>query len=128
MVDCAYNAASDELFLVGGSYDGPVSLFKITSNTIEPRGVLAGGHADRVRCAKWDFQHETLWTGGEDSRLCQWSTGAPAIATAAQDSSGSSSSKMRARVTSPHHQVQQQSNGGAGRRQHGEGKKSFSPY
>eukprot|EP00160_Parvularia_atlantis_P021312 Unigene9194_Nuclearia_a/m.28099 Unigene9194_Nuclearia_a/g.28099 ORF Unigene9194_Nuclearia_a/g.28099 Unigene9194_Nuclearia_a/m.28099 type:complete len:457 (+) Unigene9194_Nuclearia_a:438-1808(+) len=71
-VDCCYNAATDELAVVGGTFDGHLALFHASGPALRPVGVLAGGHVDRIRCCMWDFAHQRMWTGGEDGRVCLW--------------------------------------------------------
>ncbi|RAW32034.1 hypothetical protein PC110_g11615 [Phytophthora cactorum] len=59
---------------------------------------LKGGHKACVRCIYYDPENTTLYTGGEDTRLCKWTVPGAAEAT---DGYSSSSSSRRATSLDP---------------------------
>jgi WD repeat-containing protein 89 len=80
LVQCEYDAVSDQLSIVAGTNEGFAGMFPVTAprqNTSSwiglgsPRSALWGGHSDVIRSmvrltdAKW-------LSGGEDARLCLW--------------------------------------------------------
>eukprot|EP00051_Salpingoeca_urceolata_P019650 m.289563 g.289563 ORF g.289563 m.289563 type:complete len:386 (-) comp19460_c0_seq17:98-1255(-) len=71
-VDCAYDPGTQRLYTVTGSYSGKLEVFHVNQSLLSPAVTLDGGHMDVVRFAQWDFQSNTLLTGGEDSMLCLW--------------------------------------------------------
>ena len=130
LVRCEYNAQSDELVVVAGSNDGSCGLFAVerpssgaTDGALQfgngPVGVMHGGHADIVRSVQWVGGAGPLWvSGGEDARLCVWSS-APGAAplprpTASSGGGGSRSSgegASRSRGGGQQQQQQQQQSG-----------------
>ncbi|EQC40183.1 hypothetical protein SDRG_02831 [Saprolegnia diclina VS20] len=71
LIDCKYDATSDQLHLVTGDHAGTVNIATLGESSLTPQAKLVGGHKTAVRCIDWD--DNMLLTGGEDSRLCKWS-------------------------------------------------------
>lgn len=78
LVDCAFDAATLQLYLVAGNHAGDCFLLRLLPERVEPVAAVSGAHRACVRCAVWDSS--ALVTGGEDGRLCLWQPegGAPA--------------------------------------------------
>ncbi|KAL0547567.1 hypothetical protein IC582_017507 [Cucumis melo] len=88
LVDCHYSKEGCRLWVLGGTNDGTVGYFPINlcngKNAIEsPDVVLEGGHIGVVRSVLpttnilggfSQSQGVFGWTGGEDGRLCCWSS------------------------------------------------------
>lgn len=72
VIDCQYDAASDGLFMLTGTYGGNVDVLRVEQSGIRPTYRLHGGHNAVVRCFDWDVQGKTIVTGGEDSKICMW--------------------------------------------------------
>jgi len=88
-MQCEYDDASQQLFLVAGASSGACGLYQLdVANSLQvsthPTALLAGGHSDIVRCMdRMDFgfpsvqqggDSQGIWfTGGEDSKVCVWS-------------------------------------------------------
>jgi hypothetical protein len=80
LIDCIYDDKSSELFLLSGDHSGIINVLNITKNyqtILETR--LPGGHKACVRCLL--YEDGVLYSGGEDSRLCAWTSSAQATAT-----------------------------------------------
>ncbi|KAJ0398235.1 hypothetical protein ATCC90586_000948 [Pythium insidiosum] len=75
LVDCVYDAASTELFLLTGDHNGALNVVNIGGGNAQLRheATLTGGHKACIRSAYYDPEQSTLYTGGEDARLCRWS-------------------------------------------------------
>lgn len=86
-VDCHYSRDDDCLWVVGGTNAGNLGYFPVDykgARTIgSPEAVLLGGHAGVVRSmlpmSSTKAMHTSRqgvfgWTGGEDGRLCCWSS------------------------------------------------------
>lgn len=76
LVGCSYEAASDTLGLMGGSLEGGLGIYPVMDTDPagplkQPLSLLAGGHADIVRCAL-PLGEGRVVTGGEDARVCLW--------------------------------------------------------
>ncbi|KFM26414.1 WD repeat-containing protein 89-like protein [Auxenochlorella protothecoides] len=76
LVGCSYDAASETLGLMGGSLEGGLGIYPVVDSDAvaplrAPLSVLAGGHADIVRCAL-HLGGGRVVTGGEDARVCLW--------------------------------------------------------
>ncbi|KAF1791843.1 Calcium/calmodulin-dependent/calcium-dependent protein kinase [Phytophthora cactorum] len=91
LIDCVYDDQSNELFLLAGNHDGDM-------NALQHAAALKGGHKACVRCIYYDPENTTLYTGGEDTRLCKWTVPGAAEAT---DGYSSSSSSRRATGLDP---------------------------
>ena len=77
LIDCVYDECSDELFVLAGSHDGNLNAINIGVNAaskgkLQHVAALNGGHKACVRCMYYDRECTTLYTGGEDTRLCKW--------------------------------------------------------
>ena len=82
MVDCVYDSATSELFLVSGDHGGNVNVLNVGANHhVQHCAALKGGHKACVRSLYFDG--DALFTGGEDARLGTWTSGAMAGASAA---------------------------------------------
>lgn len=88
-VDCHYSREEDRLWVVGGTNTGTLGYFPVSCEGVgaigSPEAVLASGHTDVVRCVlpmskicskSVQIQGIFGWTGGEDGRLCCWSSDA----------------------------------------------------
>lgn len=84
LIDCVYDAHTAELFLLTGTHDGSANVVSVGLDNarLEHVGALPGGHKACVRCAYYDPLARTLFTGGEDARLCKWTASAAASASA----------------------------------------------
>ena len=85
-VDCQ-SGEGENLWVIGGTNGGTVGYFPVrfkgATGIGSPEAVLEGGHADVVRSvlpmstmAGTPAQRQGMfgWTGGEDGRLCCWSS------------------------------------------------------
>ncbi|ETK89187.1 hypothetical protein L915_06675 [Phytophthora nicotianae] len=103
LIDCVYDDQSNELFLLAGNHDGDMNAVTIgtdaaSAGKLQHAAALKGGHKACVRCIYYDPENTTLYTGGEDTRLCKWSVPGAAETT---DGYSSSSSSRRATGTDP---------------------------
>ncbi|CAA3009781.1 WD repeat-containing 89 homolog [Olea europaea subsp. europaea] len=86
-VDCHYSAEEDRLWVIGGTNAGTFGYFPVNYRNTKaigsPEAVFQGGHAGVVRSvvpmssiAGRTMQSQSIfgWTGGEDGRLCCWSS------------------------------------------------------
>ncbi|KAK6120211.1 hypothetical protein DH2020_046117 [Rehmannia glutinosa] len=87
-VDCHYSTEEDRLWVIGGTNAGTFGYFPVkygTLNTIgSPEAVFQGGHTGIVRSVlpmssipgRISKSHGGIfgWTGGEDGRMCCWSS------------------------------------------------------
>ncbi|KAG7383693.1 WD repeat-containing protein 89 [Phytophthora pseudosyringae] len=93
LIDCVYDDQSDELFLLAGNHDGDMNAVNIgadaaSAGKLQHAATLKGGHKACVRCIYYDLESTTLYTGGEDARLCKWTV--PGASAEATDGSSSS--------------------------------------
>lgn len=76
LVDVKYDAGTSKLYLCTGNHSGDVYISEISGpSSLTPFSKLAGGHRACIRSVAWDGL--SIFTGGEDSRVCMWSN-APA--------------------------------------------------
>lgn len=91
IIDCYFNPASQSLFTIAGDISGTMVVYPCHHVppadivfSSQPSQVLQGGHSDIVRAAlvpnfgghnTGDFIH-TIFSGGEDGRVCCWSEAA----------------------------------------------------
>ncbi|KAJ6811659.1 WD repeat-containing protein 89-like protein isoform X1 [Iris pallida] len=87
-VDCCGSGANDRLWVIGGTGSGTLGYFPVDYNSAtgaigSPEAILEGGHAGVVRTvlpvsniSGSDAESRGIfgWTGGEDGRLCCWSS------------------------------------------------------
>ncbi|KAE9340117.1 hypothetical protein PF008_g11245 [Phytophthora fragariae] len=104
LIDCLYDDRSDELFLLTGNHDGDMHAVNIgtdqaSAGKLQHAAALKGGHKACVRCVYYDADSATLYSGGEDARLCKW-TG-PGASAEAGDGYASASSGRRATGLDP---------------------------
>lgn len=85
LVDCFGPAGSNDVYLLAGTFDGKGVVAQMLPTGFNQLGSFEGGHSAQVRCCSAAFSHSAggapairLTTGGEDARLCQWSTAPPA--------------------------------------------------
>ncbi|KAL3659604.1 hypothetical protein V7S43_015281 [Phytophthora oleae] len=84
LINCVYDDQSNELLLLTGNHDGDMNAVNIgtdaaSAGKLQHAASLKGGHKACVRCIYYDPNSNTLYTGGEDTRLCKWTVpGAPA--------------------------------------------------
>lgn len=93
LIDCVYDPQVDELFLLAGNHEGLANVVNIglKGPQLKHEAALSGGHKACIRSAYFDPEARTLFTGGEDARLCQWTTGGSASASASASASPASS-------------------------------------
>ena len=105
LIGCEYNAAANQLWLLAGNNSGAVGFYPVSeppAGTVQqqqqqagaqpaplfghPQAALPGGsHTDVVRSVLWPGAAGSLClTGGEDSKICVWSTQPQAAAAGAQ--------------------------------------------
>ncbi|DBA05245.1 TPA: hypothetical protein N0F65_007407 [Lagenidium giganteum] len=86
LIDCVYDRQTDDLFLLTGDHSGTLNSINIGSNgqhgQLQLAATLKGGHKACIRSAYYDPARLSLYTGGEDARLCRWTAGAPVSAAA----------------------------------------------
>ncbi|TMW65684.1 hypothetical protein Poli38472_008326 [Pythium oligandrum] len=82
LIDCIYDQQSTELFLLAGDHNGTMNVLNIGGGNGQLRheAALMNGHKACVRTAYYAPEQNTLYTGGEDARLCRWSPGSGAAA------------------------------------------------
>ncbi|TDH71254.1 hypothetical protein CCR75_002786 [Bremia lactucae] len=74
LIDCVYDDQSSELFLLAGNHEGNMNAVTISKDgRVQHATALHGGHKACVRCLYYNPENTTLYTGGEDTRLCKWS-------------------------------------------------------
>jgi WD40 repeat protein len=103
LIGCEYNADADRLCLAAGTSEGTAGIFPV----VEPRAgtpagglafgtpvaTLLGGHVEVVRSVLWPgAAGEMCLSGGEDARICLWSSAGRSSAPTASGGGGSSGS------------------------------------
>lgn len=99
LIDCVYDTQSSELFLLSGNHEGNLNAVNIGGGNaqLQHAAALSGGHKACVRCVYYDADQMALYSGGEDARLCKWTTaGAPSASFA-----GGLGSKSKAKEHDP---------------------------
>jgi len=79
LIECGYDASIKRLGVLAGTNDGRLRMFDVTPKAVVPRfrsAPAAGSHCGVVRCALWT--RKFIVTGGEDGRVCVWSSPASA--------------------------------------------------
>ncbi|RLN05688.1 hypothetical protein BBJ28_00005439 [Nothophytophthora sp. Chile5] len=106
LIDCVYDDQSNELFLLAGSHAGDMNVVTIgtdaaSAGKLQHAAALQGGHKACVRCVYYDAERSTLYSGGEDTRLCKWVSvdGASASASSAAGEGVATSSTPSRRAT-----------------------------
>ena len=80
LVDCYNIPNTNEIYLLAGDYNGQGVISQMEPNRFNVKSYLTGGHSANMRCCSANFMSPTpiggvrLITGGEDSRLCSWTT------------------------------------------------------
>ncbi|KAG7672988.1 hypothetical protein Ndes2526B_g08485 [Nannochloris sp. 'desiccata'] len=85
LIQCEYDSNTDELVVIAGNNTGSASVFPVvqppngaTDINLDFRpavSALEGGHTDVVRSITWLNGTGPLWvSGGEDARICVWSS------------------------------------------------------
>ena len=98
LIDCHYDQRKDQLQIVAGNHQGTIEILglsNLASNLI-PIQTLTAGHKSDVRCMCVG-KNATLFTGGEDARLCRWSFGHHQTPLASSSSSAARTGTMRYR-------------------------------
>lgn len=77
LITCVNDDQSNEFFLLTGNHDGDINAVTVGTEgasvgQINRETALKNGHKACVRCIYYDSENRTLYTGGEDSRLCKW--------------------------------------------------------
>ncbi|KAF4318152.1 hypothetical protein JM18_003783 [Phytophthora kernoviae] len=104
LINCVYDDNSNELFLLAGNHDGDMNAVNIGTDTasagkLQHAATLKGGHKAAIRCIYYDPETTTLYTGGEDTRLCKWAVPGTASASAEASDGYSSASSSNSRRT-----------------------------
>ena len=103
LIQCEYDSSNDELAVIAGNITGSAAVFPVvqppsgaTDVNLEFRPAVAGlegGHADVVRSLTWLNGSGPLWvSGGEDARVCVWSSAPGAAGPTPQPSASGGSS------------------------------------
>ncbi|GMF53159.1 unnamed protein product [Phytophthora fragariaefolia] len=100
LIDCLYDDRSNELFLLAGNHDGDMNAVNIgtdaaSAGKLQHAAALKGGHKACVRCVYYDPESTTLYSGGEDARLCKWTVLGTSAASEGYSSASSSTSSGR---------------------------------
>eukprot|EP01134_Creolimax_fragrantissima_P008579 CFRG8579T1 len=77
IVTCVYHAASQRLFMVGGTFEGNLSLLHVNRDSLELVASMPKQHKDMVRCCFWNTALDHIFTGDENAVLCKWGTELP---------------------------------------------------
>jgi len=77
LADCHWDGQN--LSLLAGSYDGLTAAFQVNADSITPTFFLNNGHKGGIRAFDWNDSVDgandcMIVTGGEDARLCQWTS------------------------------------------------------
>lgn len=74
LIDCHYEPISKNLFLLAGAFDGRLMLSHVRKSNVQPIWFQKKkkGHSDVVRDILW-FD-ESFLSGGQDGKICIWST------------------------------------------------------
>lgn len=75
-VDVFYDAKTERMFVLGGQTNGDMVLLHTNLDEMSSSAVLKGGHTDVVRSAL--SMDNSIWTCGEDGRVCVWKEAADA--------------------------------------------------
>ncbi|OCT68480.1 WD repeat domain 89 L homeolog isoform X1 [Xenopus laevis] len=75
MIGGIYHKKENTLFLLGGSHSGSVNLLKCDNDGVKHVKTSHGGHSSTVRSFYWNFEDDSLLTGGEDAHLLFWKQG-----------------------------------------------------
>jgi WD40 repeat protein len=118
LVGCSWDR--DELNLVAGNTDGECAIFKVDTGSISVKKILSGGHKGCVRSFVPCTWNNSIITGGEDSRLCEWHVDQVSVNSGTNGRDAASSYILSSEKTTP------RSGGGVIRRQ--KKKKGYSPY
>ena len=94
-----YDDCSDELFVLAGNHAGDLNAINVgfdatSKGKLQRATALKGGHKACARCIYYDKESVTLYTGGEDTRLCKWTV----LGTAGAEVSSSRNSSWTAYV------------------------------
>ncbi|OMH83435.1 WD repeat-containing protein 89 [Zancudomyces culisetae] len=73
-IDCLFDSSMTRLFLCVGDFEGRAHFLNVGVSGYEKVLSLEGGHNDIVRCIDCDFINYKVITGGEDGKICLWST------------------------------------------------------
>jgi len=103
LIQCEYDSNNDELAVIAGNNTGTAAVFPIvqppqgaTDVNLDFRPAVAaleGGHTDTIRSLAWWKGTGPLWiSGGEDARVCVWSSVPGAVGPTPQPSSVSGGS------------------------------------
>lgn len=70
LVGCHWDGSA--LNLVAGNTKGDCAMYNVEASSITVKRVLSGGHKACIRAFASSLQEQSIITGGEDSRLCEW--------------------------------------------------------
>ncbi len=116
LVGCSWGR--EELNLIAGNTDGDCAIFKVDTSSISIKKILSGGHRGCVRSFVPCTWNNSIITGGEDSRLCEWNL--------SQNGCNGGSVQAAKSYSFPSQQQMPRSGGGVIKRQ--KKKKGHSPY
>ena len=72
LVGCMWDGHASELNLLAGNTEGECAMFKVDAGAISVKRILSGGHKGCIRSFVPSALNDSIITGGEDSRLCEW--------------------------------------------------------
>jgi WD40 repeat protein len=75
VIDCQPDVDTGRLVVMTGNNTGGVQATQLTATgELHPIMALEGGHTDAVRACRWNFNNGYVLTGGEDARICVWTS------------------------------------------------------
>jgi hypothetical protein len=118
MIGCHWDGY--DLNLLSGNTNGDCAIFKVDAGNISLKQILTNGHKSSIRSFT-TLNDNSIITGGEDSRLCEWS-----VNKNSNMSNTSQSMPRKVTIASASERNQSQPGGGAIRRH--KTKKEHRPY
>ncbi|KAI9591687.1 WD40-repeat-containing domain protein [Syncephalis fuscata] len=74
-INCQYDASSQRLFMLSGSNEGALHIHHVNLNELQHcTSFMSGGHSEIIRGSYWQPKSNYLVSGGEDGKLCSWSS------------------------------------------------------
>jgi len=73
-IDCQFDLSTNRLYLLCGSNNGDISILHANLDELQLCQKLNDGHNEIVRSVYWDPKANIFISGGEDSKLCLWSS------------------------------------------------------
>lgn len=101
LVDGWYKKSTDSLYIIGGDYSGKGLVLSVSPQQLSPVAVIAGGHTASIRCCASRSQGTAIITGGEDAKLCHWTSDSSSRSSMRPHSSSSKTIKSSSRRVGP---------------------------